>query len=219
MSLVPEERPSRALDVITAIMLGLVSVVTALGAWQAAAWDGRAQEFGRDAGDARDVSVNQSVQADYAARTDLEASLAARAIADRREGQIDPLELALIDNEIQATLSSTTPGFSDAWYLWQSGGFDPTSAPVDDPDYLAGRDGFYQSYGVAGFVLDDLSHQLQTRSSVLAQAALVQALALFLIGIAGVNRVGAVRVVILALGAVVFLVGIVVALSSFGVGA
>jgi len=54
---------------------------------------------------------------------------------------------------------------------------------------------------------------------VLAQAALVQALALFLIGIAGVNRVGAVRVAILALGAVVFLVGIVVALSSFGVGA
>lgn len=219
MSHVPDQRPTRALDVITAIMLGLVSVVTALGAWQAATWDGRSQEFERDAGDARDVSVNQSVQADYAARTDLEASLTARAIATEREGQTDPLELALIDNRIQATLSSTTPGFSDAWYLWQSGGFDPTSAPVDDPDYLAGRDGFYQSYAVAGGVLDDLSHQLQARSGVLAQAALVQALALFLIGLAGVNRVGAVRVAILALGGLVFIVGVIVALSSFGAGA
>ena len=70
MSHVPEERPTRALDVITAVMLGLVSVVTALGAWQAATWDVRSQEYERDAGDARDVSVNQSVQADYAARLD-----------------------------------------------------------------------------------------------------------------------------------------------------
>jgi len=199
-------------------MLGLVSVVTALGAWQAATWDARSQEFERDAGDARDVSVNQSVQADYAARTDLEASLTARAIAAERAGQTEPLELALIDNRIQATLISTTPGFADAWYVWQSGGFDPAAAPIDDPDYLAGRDGFYQSYGVAGAVLDDLSHQLQTRSGVLAQAALVQALALFLIGLAGVNRVGAVRVAILILGAVVFIVGVGVALSAFGAG-
>lgn len=219
MSPVPEERRTRSLDVATAVMLGLVSVVTALGAWQAAAWDGRSQELERDAGDARDVSVNQSVQADYAARTDVEASVTARSYAQQREAEPDLLEQALLDNQIQATLISTTPGFADAWFAWQATGFDPLTPPLDDPDYLVERDGFYQSYGVAGGVLDDLSHRLQARSGVLTQAALIQALALFLIGIAGVNRVPAVRVSILVLGGIVFIVGVVVALGSFGVGA
>jgi hypothetical protein len=215
---VTDERQTRGLDIITAVLLGLVSVVTAIGAVQAAGWDAAAAEFERDSSDARSVSINQSVQADFAQRNDLEASVTARGFAEQRVGETDPLELALLDNRTQAALSSTTSGFSDAWFAWQARGFDPTTDPIDDPDYLVSRDGFYQSYGVVGAVLDDLSKQTQARSSVLAQAALIQALALFLIGIAGVNRVRAVRIAILSLGALVFLVGVVVALSSSGAG-
>jgi len=216
---VTERTPTTRLDVATAVLLGLVSVVTALGAWQAAAWDARSGEFERDAGDARDVSINQSVQADYAQRTDLEASVTARSLATQRDAQTDLLEMLLLDNRIQATLSSTTVGFSDVWFAWQAGGFDPANQPIDDPDYLVARDGRYQSYGVVGSALDGLSQQLEDRSAVLAQAALIQALALFLIGIAGVNRIQAVRVSILVFGSIVFLVGILVALSSFGAAA
>jgi hypothetical protein len=216
---VPDPETNRSLDIITGLMLGLVAVVTALGAWQASAWDAGADEFERDAGDARDVSINQSVGADYAARTDLEASATARELAAQREQEPDELGQLLIDNKILATLASTTPGFADAWLAWQRTNFDPAAAAIDDPDYLAGRDGNYQSYGVAAGVLDGLSNVLKDRSGVLAQAALIQALALFLIGIAGVNRARGVRIGILALGGVVFIGGVLLALSAYGVTA
>jgi len=215
----PSERSTRSLDVVTAVMLGLVSVVTALGAWQAAAWDSRAQEFERDAGDARDVSVNQSVLADYSRRTDLEASATAKALSEQRAQETDLFEQLVLDNRIQAALSATTPGFSDAWFEWQAGGSDPLAQPIDDPDYVVARDGVPQAYGYTGAVLDDLSQRLQNRSSVLAQAALIQALALFLFGIAGVNRLRSVRIAVLVLGLVTFAAGVLFGLTAFGAGA
>ena len=213
----PDTQANRSLDIITGLMLGLVAVVTALGAWQASAWDVSADEFERDAGDARDVSINQSVGADYAARTDLEASAAARELAAQRENEPNELGQVLIDNKILATLSSTTPGFADAWLAWQRSGFDTAAAAIDDPNYLVARDGNYQSYGVAAGVREGLSNVLKDRSGVLAQAALIQALALFLIGIAGVNRARGVRIGILALGGAVFIGGALLALSAYGV--
>jgi hypothetical protein len=214
MAAVPAERSTRRLDVITAVMLGLVSVATALGAWQAAAWDAASQEFERDSGDARDVSVNQAVLADSAARADREASTTARALADQGAQLTDPLELLGLENSIDAALASTTPGFGDSWRLWREGGFDPATPPTEDPGYLVSRDGRFQSYGVAGAELDRLSNAVDDRSSVLAQASLIQALALFLFGIAGVNHVFFVRVGVLSLGSLAFLGGLVVALTA-----
>ncbi len=199
-------------------MLGLVAFVTALGAWQAGAWNAGADEFARDAGDARDVSINQSVLADYSARTDLDASNTARAFAAQRDDEPNIITQLLLDNKIQAALTSTTPGFSDAWFAWQAGGFDPEALAIDDPEYVVARDGTYRSYGEVGGVIETMSHVLQNRSEVLAQATLIQALALFLIGVAGVNRARGVRVGILALGAAVFVGGIALALSAYGVG-
>ncbi len=214
----PDDRQPVTLDVVTAIMLGLVAFVTALGAWQAGAWDAGADELARDAGDARDVSFNQSVLADFSARTDLEASNTARAFAAQRDEEPDLVTQLLLDNKIQAALTGTTPGFTDAWFAWQTGGFDPDTLAVDDAEYVVARDGTYRSYGEVGRVLDDMSHVLQNRSGVLAQATLIQALALFLLGVAGVNRARGVRVGILALGSAVFVGGIALALSAYGVG-
>lgn len=216
MASVTAERTSRRLDVATAVMLGLVSVVTAVGAFQAAAWETRSQEFERDSGDARDVSVNQAVLADANTRADLEAATTAAALWQQLEVTDDILERGGLENRIQAALVSTTPGFSESWVRWQEGGFDPLARPTDDPDYQVLRDGLHQSYAVAGDELDRLSNELEDRAGVLAQASLIQALALFLLGIAGVNNVIFVRIGMLGLGTVAFIVGLLVALSAFG---
>ncbi len=216
MAAVTAERTSRRLDVATAVMLGLVSVVTAIGAFQAATWETRSQEFERDARDARDVSVNQAVLADASTRADLEAATTAAAFARQLEATDDLLERAGLENRIQAALAATTPGFTDSWAQWQASGFDPLARPTDDPDYQVQRDGYHQSYAVAGDELDRLSNELEDRAGVLAQASLVQALALFLFGIAGVNNVIFVRIGMLGLGTVAFIGGILVALSAFG---
>lgn len=216
MASVTAERTSRRLDVATAVMLGLVSVVTALGAFQAAAWETRAQEFERDSGDARDVSVNQAVLADAYTRADLEAATTAAVLWQQREATDDLFERVGLENRIRAVLVATTPGFSESWVRWQEGGFDPLARPTDDPDYQVIRDGRHQSYAVAGDELERLSNELEDRAGVLAQASLIQALALFLFGIAGVNKVLFVRIGMIGLGGVAFLAGILVALSSFG---
>lgn len=197
-------------------MLGLVSVVTAIGAFQAAAWETRSQELERDSGDARDVSVNQAVLANANTRADLEAATTAAVLWQQREATDDLIERAGLENRIRAVLVATTPGFSDSWVRWQEGGFDPLARPTDDPGYQVLRDGLHQSYAVAGDELDRLSNELEDRAGVLAQASLIQALALFLFGIAGVNNVIFVRIGMLGLGTVAFIVGLIVALSAFG---
>ncbi len=68
--------PERTIAIVTAVMLGLVSVVTALGAWQAAVWNGIADEYAEDASDAQDVSINQGVLANYSLRLDQQTSAA-----------------------------------------------------------------------------------------------------------------------------------------------
>jgi hypothetical protein len=216
MACVTAERTSRRLDVATAVMLGLVSVVTAIGAFQAAAWETRSQELERDSGDARDVSVNQAVLANANTRADLEAATTAAVLWQQREATDDLIERAGLENRIRAVLVATTPGFSDSWVRWQEGGFDPLARPTDDPGYQVLRDGLHQSYAVAGDELDRLSNEFEDRAEVLAQASLIQALALFLFGIAGVNNVIFVRIGMLGLGTVAFIVGIIVALSAFG---
>lgn len=216
MASVTAERTSRRLDVATAVMLGLVSVVTAVGAFQAAAWETRSQELERDSGDARDVSVNQAVLANANTRADLEAATTAAVLWEQREASDDLFERAGLENRIRAVLVATTPGFSDSWVQWQESGFDPLARPTDDPDYLVLRDGLHQSYAVAGDELDRLSNEFEDRAGVLAQASLIQALALFLFGIAGVNNVIFVRLGMLGLGTVAFIVGLIVALSAFG---
>ncbi len=60
----PPARPtqtSRGLDVLTAILLGVVSLTTALGAWQASTWSAQADDFGEIA---RPTPATSSITAD-----------------------------------------------------------------------------------------------------------------------------------------------------------
>lgn len=196
-------------------MLGLISVVTALGAWQSAVWTGVADEFERDSVDARDVSVNQSVLAEYARRVDAEVASEARRYAERAAASNDPLEAVLNETLANAALNRATFGLSEPWARWRDAGFSAELDPLQHPDYLAARDGRYQSYGHTAAVLAALSDEMRGKASVLAQASLIQSLALFLFGIAGVNRVRSVRIAVLGLGFLVFLGGLVLASLAF----
>ena len=52
---------SRALDVLTAVLLGIVSLTTALGAWQATTWTRQAADYGESSADARDQNITRSI--------------------------------------------------------------------------------------------------------------------------------------------------------------
>lgn len=199
---------------MTAVMLGLVSVTTALGAWQASIWSGQAGELSQDSGDARDVSVSQAVLADYARRGDLEASLAARRFAEASGSAVD-LEKLFLETKVSIELTKATPGFGDIWREWRENGYPADADPVDDQDYLVMRDGDYQTYAFVSRVAGDLASQVGAKSGIFAQASLIQALALFVFGISGVNKLASVRAGVLGLGIVVFLAGLALAATAY----
>lgn len=206
--------PERRIAIVTAVMLGLVSVVTALGAWQAAVWNDIADEFADDASDARDVSVNQSVLADYNFRLDQQTSAATAPYWFQLQSA-DEFESMYLDFVITAQLGRTTPGFSEAWRQWAESDFTAEQNPLTDPDYLAELRKTPDSYAYTASVLAGAADAQEAKSGILAQAALIQALALFLFGISGVNRLRSVRIGVLALGVVVFLAGLILAVSAF----
>lgn len=206
---------TRGLEIVTAFMLGLVSVVTALGAWQAAAWTGAAEELSRDSGDARDVSVNLSVIAEYARRIDREAVATAVYQTRLGEGIADPTESMLAQLRVDAALGTASESLRLDFPAWATSGFDPDAHPMLDPDYLIERDAASISYGQASVVAAGVADQFKAKSGVLAQAALIQALALFLFGISGVNRIRAVRAGVVVLGFVVFIGGLALAVTAY----
>lgn len=205
---------SRQLEIVTAVMLGLVSVVTALGAWQAAVWNSIADEYAEDAGDARDVSINQTVLADYTLRLDTESSANAARYQQLVDG-VDPLADTLNLINVRTELARTTPGLSDSWEEWSQSGFATEENPVDDPAYLVELRKLPDSYAYVSQALSVAADTQHAKSGILAQASLVQALALFLFGIAGVNRLVPVRAGVLALGIAVFLAGLAFAATAF----
>jgi hypothetical protein len=198
----------RGVEVLTAAFLGLVSIATAAGAWQASVWNSVADELGRDAQDALDVSVNYGVLAEYERRFDTEASAQAALLAEQRAGQTDPLQIGLYDIRIQGRLGSTTPGFAEAWQSWSDAGYPDDLNPLQDPVYLVQRDSPTQTYGYISEQLTAAADVMKSKSGTLARAALVHALALFLFGISTVGRLKPIRYAILTLGAAAFVGGL-----------
>lgn len=163
------EGRARGVEIFTATMLGLVSLVTAIGAWQAGSLTNAADEFGRDSGDARDVSVTEYVLSDYARRMDQEASVEARSAQQQREQATDEIERLYYETRVKGILARATPGFDLAWREWEESGFADSANPMNNPDYLAARDGFPASYAYVATVAKSLEDATRSKAVVLAR--------------------------------------------------
>lgn len=210
----PRAHPTRPFEIVTAVMLGLVSIVTALGAWQASVWNTQATELAGHSGDARDVSVSQAVLADYSRRVDSRASLNAQRFEILRQASTG-LEQLLYQSRIDIELGKATSGFDEVWRQWAAAGFPADADPLDDAGYTIARDRATLSYGYVSRVAAQLASSVSAKSGILAQAALIQALALFVFGISGLNRNVAVRAGVLGLGIAVFLAGLALAVTAY----
>jgi len=204
---------SRGLDIVTGVMLGVISVTTALGAWQAAVWTLSSEQYLSDSADARAVSVNQAVLADYNRRLDLESMGNARRYRELA-ALSEPTQALAFEFKVEAELGVATPSLADAWREWATAGFSADQNPVDDALYRAELVKRPDSYGYASTVMATASEARRAQSSVLAQAALIQALALFLFGIAGVNRQQSVRMWVIIFGIVAFVAGVALAATA-----
>jgi hypothetical protein len=202
----------RGLEIATAIALGIVSLVTALGVLQASLWTADAARFASDAADARDQSISVAVVSQLKARADLGALYEAERLARLHDEAVaagDQLLALELESDITGTLGTVyVDGTADAFAEWRGAGFPDGGNPAQSADYLVQGQGEADALLLASQRLGDLGKQLTARAEVFGQASLVHALALFLFGVAGINRLRATRYVTLAMGASVFLFGL-----------
>ncbi len=201
----------RGLEIATAFALGLVSVVTALGALQAGLWTAEAGRFASDAADARDQSISLSVTAQLKARSDFGSTLEAQLYAVRQDAAFAAEDLDLmVDMEIgiQNALGTAYAIPEGAFEAWREGGFVEDENPTRSPEYVLVNRGGVDALILTSQRLSALADELTTRAAIYGQAALVHALALFLFGVAGINRLRTARTVVLIMGAGVFAFGL-----------
>jgi hypothetical protein len=201
----------RGLEIATAVALGVVSLVTALGVLQSGLWSDTAERYASDSADARDQGISLAVVAQLRERSDLSALLEAEPLARAYDAALaaEDYDRALdIYGELGTTLTGTyylPDGAFDAW--WEAG-FPDDARPTDAPEYLAEVRGDVDALNLASRELAHHATVLKAHSATFGQAALVHALALFLFGVAGINRLRATRYVTLAMGSLVFVFGL-----------
>jgi len=210
---------SRALDVLTAVMLGVVSLTTALGAWQATTWTRQAADYGESSSDARDQNITRSIDWQGYLRIDTAAVFQARKFAlleDEATASGDYVGAAYANVMVGNQLGRSVNGeLADAFADWRSAGFPPDESPTTDPRYVAELRGDADSYAIVSALAGGFKDALQNKASIFTQAALVDALALFLLGVAGINRLRAARFATLALGAAAYLTSLAMMAGAY----
>ncbi|MEO5535821.1 MAG: hypothetical protein ABIR17_11905 [Pseudolysinimonas sp.] len=214
-----QTRPvGRGLEIATAIALGVVTLVTALGVLQSAAWTSQATRLAEDSSDARDQSVTNGVLSQVSQRSDYGATLEAQRLTLLQNDAIaaDDYSTALsLELSIQTALTAAYELPDGSFDAWRDAGFPADANPAQSADYLVIGQGEADALLLTSQRLGALSTQFTGRSAIFGQATLVYALALFLFGVAGINRLRVARVVTLVLGTVVFVFGLFLASTAY----
>ncbi|CAN5325422.1 hypothetical protein BH11ACT3_BH11ACT3_04070 [soil metagenome] len=204
---------------MTAILLGLVSFTTALGAWQAATWSADADEYALNSDDARDASIIRGVAWQADNRRDNGSILEARKYAlledqaiAAQNAQDAAFYNVLVGNELGRIV---TEGLPQAFTTWRADGFPTDESPITDPIYLANLRGDTDAYVIASQIAGDAKDALEEKARIFAQAALIDALALFLFGVAGINRLRAARFATLALGLAAYVASLLLMATAY----
>ena len=221
MSDAPTARqPSRALDLLTAILLGVVSLTTALGAWQASTWSHQADGFGESSSDARDAAITRGVSWQYDNRLDTSAILNARKYAVLNDAAVaaddyraDAYTQTMIGNYLGRIIYNDD--IATAFATWRADGFPAAENPMSDPQYLVELRGEADSYTQVSALAGTFKDALQAKANIFTQAALIDALALFLLGVAGINRLRSARFATLVLGAAAYLASLVLMATAY----
>jgi hypothetical protein len=208
----------RGLDIATAVALGIVSLVTALGVLQSSAWTDAANRYASDAADARDQGVSNAVIAQLQQRADRAALLEAKAFGI----QVDAA-LAAEDHDLALELyaevtSAVTPAYllpEGSFDAWWDAGFPDDGIPTDSPDYLVAVRGPADALALTSTELGRYATELKSHAAIFGQAALVHAIALFLFGVAGINRLRTTRYVTLGMGLLVFVSGLLLMATAY----
>jgi len=206
------QRQRNILEIVTAIMLGLVSIATALGAYQATIWAAEAVEYSSTAEQLRDRNLSTTLSTQLATRDDGAKLFAA--VQLETEITLFPERAEELRADQRRIIATTTPELAAAWDTWVASGYLNEAFPLLNPLYEAASFAEPQSLQYASFVAGQAADAIAARSTTVAAASAVLALALFVLGVAGIIRSWRVAAWLVAAGAVAAVIGVVVLLSA-----
>jgi hypothetical protein len=200
------------LEIATAILLGLVSVATAAGAYQASEWSRQSGEYAGVAGQLRDESLATNIASQLASFDDadrLGQALAIQFDIDNGAADVDPLR-----ERQTVLLEAGSPGLATAWDAWVESGYTDEFYPLVSSDYMAS--GLAPTYAAnrASAVAFAASDEIGGRGLLITVASAIFALALLLLGVSGANASLKVSLGLAIGGAGAFLGGVVVSLFA-----
>jgi hypothetical protein len=208
-----DNRMRGALEIATAILLGLVSVATAFGAYQASEWSQESGRLDSIAGQLRDESLSTFIASDLAGFDDGERIFRALDLEfDIIMGVATDVEA--VREQQDAILRAATPGVLEDWHGFIEGGYQPEDIPAQSPEYAALT--LAPTYGAnkASTVAFELAEAVGQRSLQQTVAAVIFALALLLLGVSGANASIRVAFALTLGGATAFAVGVVISVLA-----
>ncbi len=208
-----DNRTRGALEIVTGILLGLVSVATAIGAYQAGVWGQQGSDLESASGQLRDRNLALFLEGVIVQGDDNQRLF--DAIALEAEATFYPERTDALRAEQDVIIGAASPAFLEAWGPWRDCGFCDEKIPLLTPAYEAASFAAVQSYNIASTVAYRASNKLIERSQTMTIVSVVFAIALLLLGVAGVSSRLRVSAITTAGGAVAFLIG--VAIVIFGV--
>jgi hypothetical protein len=208
-----DERTRGFLEVLTAVLLGLVSVATAFGAYQAGQWGQQASDLAGVSQQARDRNLSLFLETQIISGDDGERLFDALGLY--AELTFYPERAEALTAEQDVIMSAASKPLADQFPAWRAAGYPIEGSPLSSPEYQALTFAPAQSYNIVSTVADRSSRSLEARSHTMTIVSVVFALALLMLGVAGASSRLNVSAVMTGGGAIAFLVG--VAIVIFGI--
>jgi hypothetical protein len=205
-------RSRRVLEIATAVLLGLVSVATAVGAYQASEWSRQAGALEGIGGQLRDETFATSLELRVAAFDDNERLSEALVL------EVKVIQGAENVDELRARalvlLEGGSAGLVDEWNAWIDSGHDEAVFPMSGHAFQAAQ--LAPTYGPnrASAVAYGIADDVGSKSLLIAFASAVFALSLLLLGVSGAHRSFSVSISLAFGGAAVFVVGVVISMFA-----
>jgi hypothetical protein len=173
------------IEIITAILLGLVSVTTALGAYQASLWALESADYRLAATQMRDRNLTELLTAQLIFKAD--GAKLYEAFTLESEATLYPERAAEVARKQASLLGSASPGFAEDWEAWKNADYAPELAPITQPEYEARLFSQPQSLQYGSFVANTLADEAMLKSSQVTITSVIFAISLLLLGVAGAN--------------------------------
>ena len=199
-------------EIISAILLGLVSVATAFGAYQASVWAGQAAELASVSQQARDLNLTEGLTTQLIYVDDGGKMLELTRL--NFEAFVFPERADQIAVTQQALLQGASPELAAGWAAYEASGYAEEFAPITNAEYEAALFAPAQSLQYVSYVADRAGDAVAARADAVTLAAIVFAIALFLLGVAGVTVSWRLAAALIGGASVAFVGGILVVVLS-----